>query len=54
MMLTAHLRPTFFGEWISWSWGRHEDKGVLRLPFGNGRHAPVVGVDQAYVIAAIL
>jgi NAD(P)H dehydrogenase (quinone) len=27
---------------------------VLRLPFGNGRHAPVAGVDQAHVIAAIL
>jgi len=28
--------------------------GVLRLPFGNGRHAPIAGKDQAYVIAAIL
>lgn len=53
-MLTAHLRPTFFAEWISWWWGRRGDEGVLRLPFGNGRHAPVAGVDQAYVIAAIL
>ncbi len=53
-MLTAHLRPTFFAEWISWWWGREGDQGVLRLPFGNGRHAPVAGVDQAYVVAAIL
>jgi NAD(P)H dehydrogenase (quinone) len=53
-MLTAHLRPTFFAEWISWWWGRHPDEGVFRLPFGNGRHAPVAGVDQAYVIAGIL
>jgi NAD(P)H dehydrogenase (quinone) len=53
-MLTAHLRPTFFAEWISWWWGRQGDEGVLRLPFGNGRHAPVAGVDQAYVTAAIL
>jgi NAD(P)H dehydrogenase (quinone) len=53
-MLTAHLRPTFFAEWISWSWGRERDEGLLRLPFGNGRHAPVTAVDQAYVIAAIL
>ncbi|KJK57806.1 NAD(P)H-binding protein [Saccharothrix sp. ST-888] len=53
-MLTAHLRPTFFAEWISWWWGRQGDEGVLRLPFGSGRHAPVAGVDQAYVIAAIL
>jgi len=27
---------------------------VLRLPFGTGGHAPVAGVDQSYVIAAIL
>jgi NAD(P)H dehydrogenase (quinone) len=53
-MLTAHLRPTFFAEWISSWWGRQGDEGVLRLPFGNGRHAPVAAVDQAYVIAAIL
>ena len=53
-MLTAHLRPTFFAEWISWWWGRQGDGGLFRLPFGNGRHAPVAGVDQAYVIAAIL
>jgi NAD(P)H dehydrogenase (quinone) len=53
-MLTAHLRPTFFAEWISWSWGRQGDGGVLRLPFADGRHAPVAATDQAYVIAAIL
>lgn len=53
-MLTAHVRPTFFAEWISRWWGRQGDEGVLRLPFGNGRHAPVAGVDQAHVIAAIL
>jgi len=39
-MLTAHLRPTFFAEWISWSWGRQGDEGVLRLPFGNGVTLP--------------
>src|SRR5262249_19609856 len=33
-MLTAHLRPTFFAEWISWGWGLKEDGGVIRLPFG--------------------
>ena len=53
-MLTAHLKPTFFAEWIILGWGRQGDHGVLRLPFGTGRHAPVAGVDQSYVIAAIL
>ncbi|HEX5252439.1 MAG TPA: NmrA family NAD(P)-binding protein [Mycobacterium sp.] len=51
---TTHLRPTFFAEWLKWQWARNGDEGVLRLPFGNGRHAPVAGRDQAGVIAAIL
>jgi uncharacterized protein YbjT (DUF2867 family) len=53
-MLTAHLKPTFFAEWIILGWGREEDHGVLRLPFGTGRHAPIASEDQSYVIAAIL
>jgi NAD(P)H dehydrogenase (quinone) len=53
-MLTAHLKPTVFAEWIIQAWGLQGDHGVLRLPYGSGRHAPVAGVDQSYVIAAIL
>lgn len=53
-LLTTHLRPTFFAEWLIWWWGLEDDKGVLRLPLGEGRHAPVAGIDQAYVIAAVL
>jgi NAD(P)H dehydrogenase (quinone) len=53
-LLTAHLKPTFFAEWVIQAWGREGDHGVLRLPFGTGRHAPVAGVDQSHVIAAIL
>lgn len=52
--ITTHLRPTFFAEWLIWQWSRHDHEGVLRLPFGDGRHAPIAGVDQARVIAAIL
>lgn len=47
---TTHLRPTFFAEWLIAFW----NKGDLRLPFGDGRHAPVAAEDQAHVIAAIL
>jgi NAD(P)H dehydrogenase (quinone) len=60
-MQTAHLRPTFFAEWLIWYWNYRGtgtslgyNEGVLRLPFGNGRHAPIAGTDQSYVIAAIL
>ena len=53
-MLVAHLRPTFFAEWLRWFWIRHEHEGLLKLPFGNGRHGPIAAEDQAYVIAAIL
>jgi uncharacterized protein YbjT (DUF2867 family) len=52
--ITTHLRPTFFAEWLKWAWLRNQDGGVLQLPFGDGRHAPIAGRDQARVIAAIL
>jgi uncharacterized protein YbjT (DUF2867 family) len=53
-MVTTHLRPTFFSEVIKWYWLRRKNEGILRLPFGNGRHAPISASDQANVIAAIL
>ncbi|BCO46837.1 NAD(P)H-binding protein [Mycobacterium intracellulare] len=52
--ITTHLRPTFFAEWLAWQWARDEDGGVLRLPFADGRHAPIAAMDQARVIATIL
>ncbi|MGA5464431.1 NAD(P)H-binding protein [Mycobacterium sp. NPDC050041] len=51
---TTHLRPTFFAEWLVWQWSRDDRGGVFRLPFADGRHAPIAAVDQARVIAAIL
>jgi NAD(P)H dehydrogenase (quinone) len=53
-MLTTHLRPTLFAEWLRWHWRRNDKGGMLRLPFEDARHAPVAAIDQAYVIAAIL
>jgi NAD(P)H dehydrogenase (quinone) len=54
----THLRPTFFAQWLTYPymWARNEiaQKGVIRLPFGDGRHAPVAAEDQARLIAAIL
>jgi uncharacterized protein YbjT (DUF2867 family) len=48
----THLRPTFFAQWLIDTWA--DGTGELRLPFANGRHAPIAETDQARVIAAIL
>lgn len=53
-LLTAHIRPTFFAEWLDWYWATDGSEGVIRLPMGDGRHAPIAGEDQGYVIAALL
>ncbi len=53
---TTHLRPTFFAEWLTYPWVRKSiaEDGVIALPFGQGRHAPIAAQDQARVIAAVL
>jgi uncharacterized protein YbjT (DUF2867 family) len=53
-LLTTHLRPTFFAEWLKTWWELRDGEGYLRLPFGEGRHAPIASVDQARVIAEVL
>lgn len=50
----THLRPTFFAEWLTMRAQSVATTGVLALPFGDGRHAPIAADDQAHVIAAIL
>ena len=49
----VHLRPTLFAEWILY-WAGFIQSGVLPLPFGTGKHAPIAAEDQARVIANIL
>ena len=51
-----HLRPTYFLEWLLYPWQLplFREKGILRLPVGNARHAPIAAEDQGRVIAAIL
>jgi uncharacterized protein YbjT (DUF2867 family) len=51
---STHLRPTFFAEWLTMLANTFQADGVMRLPFGEGRHAPIAAADQARVIAAIL
>ncbi|MGP4014886.1 NmrA family NAD(P)-binding protein [Saccharopolyspora sp. 5N708] len=53
-LLTTHIRPTFFAEWLKMWWELRDGEGYLRLPFGEGRHAPIAAADQARVIAALL
>lgn len=53
-LLTTHLRPTFFAEWLTTWWELRDGEGYLRLPFGEGRHAPIAAADQGRVIAAVL
>jgi uncharacterized protein YbjT (DUF2867 family) len=53
-MVTTHLRPTFFMEWLTNFWVRRADEGIYRLPFADAHHAPIAAADQAKVIAAIL
>ncbi len=53
-MLTAHMRPTFFAEWLKLWWEVRDGEGFLRVPFGNGRHAPIAAADLWPVIAALL
>ena len=50
-----HLRPTNFLEWLLFPWNlRYLQHGVLRLPGGKGRHAPIAADDQGRAIAALL
>ena len=52
----VHLRPTFFAEWLLIPRSRATivEDGIIDLPYGEGRHAPIAGEDQARLIAAIL
>jgi NAD(P)H dehydrogenase (quinone) len=53
---TIHIRPTFFAEWLLFPFIRSTivEKGIIDLPYGRGRHAPIAGQDQARAIAALL
>jgi len=52
----THIRPTFFAQWLTYPGqvANIKKDGVLRLPFGEGRHAPIATEDQGRVIATIL
>lgn len=53
---TVHLRPTFFSQWLLYPFIRQTivEKGIIDLPYGAGRHAPIAAEDQARLIATLL
>jgi NAD(P)H dehydrogenase (quinone) len=53
---TVHLRPTFFAQWMLYAFTRATivENGIIDLPYGNGRHAPIAAEHQARLIATIL
>jgi NAD(P)H dehydrogenase (quinone) len=53
---TVHIRPTFFAQWLLYAHTRTTliGEGIIDLPYGQGRHAPIAAEDQARLIAAIL
>lgn len=49
----AHIRPTYFAEWLIYI-APMIKAGLLHVPFGSGKHAPITAEDQGRVIAGIL
>lgn len=52
----THLRSNLFADWLLYSGQveRIKETGVLALPFGDARFAPIAAQDQGRVIATIL
>ncbi len=50
----AHLRPTFFAEWLLYTAKFIKEQNQLILPFGEARYAPIAAEDLGRVVAAIL
>ena len=50
---TVQIRPTYFAEWLLYL-APMIRAGLLHVPFGTGKHAPIAAEDQGRVIAGIL
>ena len=50
----AHLRPTFFAEWLIYVAKFIKQKSQLILPFGDAHYAPIAAEDLGRVVASIL
>jgi uncharacterized protein YbjT (DUF2867 family) len=49
----THLQPTFFAEWFLY-YAQSIKDGLVQMPFGESKHAPIAAEDQARLIATIL
>jgi NAD(P)H dehydrogenase (quinone) len=52
-LTVAHIRPTYFAEWLLYL-APMIKAGMLHVPFGTGKHAPIAALDQGRVIVGIL
>src|SRR6516162_6714317 len=52
-LTVAHIRPTYFAEWLVYV-APMIRAGLLHVPFGTGKHAPIAAEDQGRVIASLL
>src|SRR5260370_839377 len=52
-LTVVHLRPTYFAEWLFYLPPMIR-AGLLPLPFGTGRHAPITPAHHAPLIVALL
>jgi Predicted nucleoside-diphosphate-sugar epimerases len=50
----AHLRPTFFAEWLRYVAKFIKQQSQLILPFGDAHYAPIAAEDLGRVVASIL
>lgn len=50
----THLSPTFFADWMTRTAPMLARGDTVYLPFDGGRHAPISGLDQGRVIAALM
>ncbi|WP_235932669.1 NmrA family NAD(P)-binding protein [Dictyobacter arantiisoli] len=54
-LAVTHLHPTFFAEsFVALYQAQNVKNGLVQLPFGESKHAPIVAEDQARLIATIL
>jgi len=52
-LAVTHLRPTFFAENFLY-YAQNIKDGLVQMPFGESKHAPIAAEDQARLIVSIL